>query len=193
VTCDGDGDGDGDVYCGDYRLHFPDVAPLLRFVQRGSLWDMLRRAQADPSQLPWSRRLKFAAEVHCHAVTKSLWRVWDVTPLAQAAAGMMYLHSRKPPIVHRDVKSDNFLITADWNLKVTLPLPLPLPLLNTRRSVTLVSLACAQLHHMCKRCVVGMLVGCAWRRRCRDVCLAQVHGRAGTPAWMAPEVSALPV
>jgi hypothetical protein len=35
----------------------------VRFVQRGSLWDMLRRAQADPSQLPWSRRLKFAAEV----------------------------------------------------------------------------------------------------------------------------------
>ena len=45
------------------------LCPLgaLRFVQRGSLWDMLRRAQADPSQLPWSRRLKFAAEVHWHA------------------------------------------------------------------------------------------------------------------------------
>ena len=39
------------------------LRPVLRFVQRGSLWDMLRRAQADPSQLPWSRRLKFAAEV----------------------------------------------------------------------------------------------------------------------------------
>jgi serine/threonine protein kinase len=46
--------------------------------------------------------------------------------MLQAAAGMMYLHSRKPPIVHRDVKSDNFLITADWNLKVRL-LPLHAP------------------------------------------------------------------
>jgi serine/threonine protein kinase len=104
----------------------------------------------------------------------------------------MYLHSRKPPIVHRDVKSDNFLITADWNLKVTLPLP-PLPLLNTSRSATLVSLACAQLHHTCKRCVVGMWGGCSWRRGSRDVCLVQVHGRAGTPAWMAPEVSLIGV
>ena len=34
-----------------------------RYVQRGSLWDMLRRAQADPALLPWGRRLKFAAEV----------------------------------------------------------------------------------------------------------------------------------
>ena len=40
-----------------------------RFVQRGSLWDMLRRAQADPPLLPWSRRLKFAAEVVLNACT----------------------------------------------------------------------------------------------------------------------------
>jgi hypothetical protein len=38
-------------------------------VQRGSLWDMLRRAQADPPLLPWSRRLKFAAEVVLNACT----------------------------------------------------------------------------------------------------------------------------
>ncbi len=67
-----------------------------------------------------------------------------VTLAPQAAAGMMYLHSRKPPIVHRDVKSDNFLITADWNLKVRSPppprhvlLPPPLPLLTSARCATL--------------------------------------------------------
>ncbi len=52
-------DNDGDCCC----CFTDDVS---RFVQRGSLWDMLRRAQADPSLLPWSRRLKFAAEVLYH-------------------------------------------------------------------------------------------------------------------------------
>ena len=46
------------LFCKDYRC-----VTRSRFVQRGSLWDMLRRAQADPALLPWSRRLKFAAEV----------------------------------------------------------------------------------------------------------------------------------
>jgi hypothetical protein len=47
------------LFCKDLRC-----LTCVRFVQRGSLWDMLRRAQADPALLPWSRRLKFAAEVH---------------------------------------------------------------------------------------------------------------------------------
>ena len=74
-------------------------------------------------------------------------------PVVQAAAGMMYLHSRKPPIVHRDVKSDNFLITADWNLKVLLLLLLLLllPLLNTTRFATSDLRVCGQLHPTCKR------------------------------------------
>jgi hypothetical protein len=51
--------------CGsdDDRSSMMVMRVIARFVQRGSLWDMLRRSQADPSLLPWSRRLKFAAEV----------------------------------------------------------------------------------------------------------------------------------
>ena len=30
----------------------------------------------------------------------------------------LYLHHRRPPIVHRDIKSDNFLIDSNYNVKV---------------------------------------------------------------------------
>jgi hypothetical protein len=35
-----------------------------------------------------------------------------------AAKGMLYLHSHSPPILHRDLKSPNLLVTAHWTVKV---------------------------------------------------------------------------
>ncbi len=35
-----------------------------------------------------------------------------------AAKGMLYLHSRHPSIVHRDLKSANLLVDAHWHVKV---------------------------------------------------------------------------
>jgi serine/threonine protein kinase len=35
-----------------------------------------------------------------------------------AARGMLYLHTRQPPIAHRDLKSANLLVNADWQVKV---------------------------------------------------------------------------
>jgi serine/threonine protein kinase len=35
-----------------------------------------------------------------------------------AAKGMLALHKHTPPIVHRDVKSPNFLVKKDWTVKV---------------------------------------------------------------------------
>lgn len=32
--------------------------------------------------------------------------------------GMCYLHSFKPPIIHRDLKSPNLLVDKDWTVKV---------------------------------------------------------------------------
>jgi serine/threonine protein kinase len=38
--------------------------------------------------------------------------------LKQTAAAMAYLHSRTPPILHRDLKSHNILLDINWNAKI---------------------------------------------------------------------------
>ncbi len=39
-----------------------------------------------------------------------------------AAQGMLYLHSQSPPIVHRNLKSPNLLLDANWTVKVWGPI-----------------------------------------------------------------------
>lgn len=39
--------------------------------------------------------------------------------LADAANGMVYLHTRNPPVLHCDFKSPNLLVSANWTVKVT--------------------------------------------------------------------------
>jgi len=34
--------------------------------------------------------------------------------MAQIASSVAYIHGRKPPVVHRDIKPDNFLLRHDW-------------------------------------------------------------------------------
>ena len=38
---------------------------------------------------------------------------------ADCVRGMIYLHTRYPPVLHRDLKSANLLVTDNWKLKVT--------------------------------------------------------------------------
>jgi len=38
---------------------------------------------------------------------------------SDAAKGMLYLHTRQPPIIHRDLKSPNLLVDALWHVKVS--------------------------------------------------------------------------
>lgn len=38
-----------------------------------------------------------------------------------AAKGMLYLHISQPPILHRDLKSANLLVSKHWKVKVLLP------------------------------------------------------------------------
>ncbi|KAI7839198.1 hypothetical protein COHA_007087 [Chlorella ohadii] len=76
---------------------------VTEFCARGSLCDLLAAARSDPevaAQLSWRRRLTMAAD---------------------AAVGMLYLHSRSSPapIIHRDLKSPNLLVDANWSVKVT--------------------------------------------------------------------------
>jgi len=67
---------------------------ITQYCARGSLADLL----LDPSvEMDFVRKLKFACD---------------------AACGMLYLHGSNPIILHRDLKSDNLLVSADWTVKV---------------------------------------------------------------------------
>lgn len=39
--------------------------------------------------------------------------------MLDAAIGMLYLHSRATPVIHRDLKSPNLLVDENWRVKVT--------------------------------------------------------------------------
>ncbi|KAL4520908.1 hypothetical protein Ndes2526B_g00090 [Nannochloris sp. 'desiccata'] len=92
-------------------LQHPNVVHLLGFCisppclaveycPRGSLYEVLAQASTDSEgakRLTWIRRLRMAQNV---------------------AAGLLHLHSRTPPILHRDVKSPNILVAADLTVKV---------------------------------------------------------------------------
>jgi serine/threonine protein kinase len=51
-------------------------------------------------------------------VWKSLILLNSCLQALDAATGLLYLHRRSPPIIHRDVKSPNLLVDKDWHVKV---------------------------------------------------------------------------
>jgi serine/threonine protein kinase len=73
-----------------------DSRPILvtEFCSRGTLRSILANNAMD---LPWGKRLKFAAD---------------------AACGMRFLHHLQPPTIHRDLKSSNLLVSEGWVTKV---------------------------------------------------------------------------
>jgi hypothetical protein len=74
----------------------PDVFMMTEFCELGCLSDVLSDVECFP-ELPWERRLSY---------------------LKDAAAGMIYLHAQHPPIIHRDLKSMNLLVTRSHQVKV---------------------------------------------------------------------------
>ena len=68
---------------------------VTEYLARGSLSDVLADERVE---LPMSRRL------HC---------------MLEAAQGILFLHASQPPIVHRDIKSANLLVTSDFRVKVS--------------------------------------------------------------------------
>ena len=64
----------------------PDLLLVTEFADRSSLFDALQQ-----SEITWERSKKIMVDV---------------------ARGMLYLHTRNPPIVHRDVKSLNILVRS---------------------------------------------------------------------------------
>ncbi|KAA6428246.1 MAG: PAS domain-containing tyrosine kinase [Trebouxia sp. A1-2] len=74
---------------------------VAEFCARGSLHDVLTRASRSKTlqqQLDWVRRINMALD---------------------AAKGMLYLHMCQPPILHRDLKSANLLVSKHWKVKVS--------------------------------------------------------------------------
>ncbi|KAI7838582.1 hypothetical protein COHA_007653 [Chlorella ohadii] len=92
------------------RMRHPNVVQFLGLCQlppalvteycaRGSLYSCLQAARANSTaaaELTWARRLSMAID---------------------AGTGLLYLHSRN--IVHRDVKSPNYLVADHWGVKVS--------------------------------------------------------------------------
>ncbi|PRW60009.1 GTP-binding nuclear Ran [Chlorella sorokiniana] len=75
-------------------------ALITEYCALGGLNDLLARARRDPAigaQLTWPRRLNMALD---------------------AAKGMLYLHNRSIPVLHRDLKSPNLLVDDNWTVKV---------------------------------------------------------------------------
>jgi serine/threonine protein kinase len=74
---------------------------VTEFCERGSLTDVLKRARKGESgaveALGWRLRLNMAAD---------------------AAKGMLYLHARPQPIIHRDLKSPNLLVDGHFHIKI---------------------------------------------------------------------------
>jgi serine/threonine protein kinase len=93
-------------------LHHPNIVQFLgvtifpaalvtEFCARGSLTSVLQGANQSPeraAELTWKRRISLAAD---------------------CVRGMLYLHTRTPPIIHRDLKSANLLVTSAWTCKVS--------------------------------------------------------------------------
>jgi serine/threonine protein kinase len=83
----------------DSREHNGSLCVVMELCTSGSYWSVLKREAAEGVQL---LSLEQKADILCGV-----------------SRGMAYLHSRRPPIVHRDLKSANVLIGSNNTAKVT--------------------------------------------------------------------------
>mmetsp|Transcript_31484 Transcript_31484/g.88338 ORF Transcript_31484/g.88338 Transcript_31484/m.88338 type:complete len:826 (+) Transcript_31484:132-2609(+) len=84
---------------------------VMEFMPRGSLFDILSNTE---ERLSWKMKWKLAVD---------------------AALGLHYIHSCKPPIVHRDLKTGNYLVSQGWRVKLcdfglAIPVVPPPPAIN---------------------------------------------------------------
>lgn len=68
----------------------PEFLLVTEYAENGSLYSLLQNRAV---KISWAQALKLVVDV---------------------AKGILYLHSRTPVIVHRDIKSLNILVTKDW-------------------------------------------------------------------------------
>ncbi|GFQ00099.1 serine/threonine-protein kinase ctr1 [Phtheirospermum japonicum] len=118
----------------------PNLSIVTEYLSRGSLYRLLHKPGAKEA-LDERRRLSMAYDV---------------------AKGMNYLHKRKPPIVHRDLKSPNLLVDRKYTVKVS-----EVPIFSIRLHLAV--------------CDFGL-------SRLKANTFLSSKSAAGTPEWMAPEV-----
>lgn len=70
---------------------------VMGWMAGGSLHGLLASSRSDPASLPLSRRLQLCIE---------------------CALGINHLHQLHPPIIHRDIKSHNFLLDKHGQVQV---------------------------------------------------------------------------
>jgi serine/threonine protein kinase len=143
-----------------------NLSILTEYCARGSLADLLLD---NTIWMNFSVKVKFALE---------------------AALGLLYLHNSNPVILHRDLKSDNLLVTQDWTIKVR----------GAHKQMTVDSrtcaLAAAVMAFPCVRSCVLLLylsllslcVQVADFGLTRFISEKKQMTQVGTPMWMAPEI-----
>ncbi|KAF0917870.1 hypothetical protein E2562_021523 [Oryza meyeriana var. granulata] len=85
------------MFYGCTSSHSRELLLVYEFVANGTVADHLHGHRAQERALSWPLRLNIAVE---------------------SAAALHYLHAIEPPIVHRDVKTTNILLDADFHVKV---------------------------------------------------------------------------
>lgn len=78
---------------------------ITEFCERASLHSLLRAAKS-----------KSESKTQTSAHTLTVVRIWGI--LRDVARGLLYLHSQLKPVVHRDVKSPNVLLTRTYTAKL---------------------------------------------------------------------------
>ena len=78
-------------------VQLPDASIIMEHCAQGSLSDVLARARKHPKRLCWRVRLLMACD---------------------AACGLAYLHSSSNQIAHRDINTQNLLVTEDMRVKI---------------------------------------------------------------------------
>ena len=120
------------------------------FMECGDLAEALKKRDAqDNPTLSWEARSQIAADI---------------------AEGMAFLHSRKPPLIHRDLKSHNVLLRSDGRAKIAD--------FGLSKFADLQQYAAARRSFMSEDGSVSSIVDP----------LDEMTGQCGTIPWMAPEV-----